>query len=113
MITKTTGYQVGDNDKIHATVEEAQVSEVSRIFGECNGSGACESERIQEIASDLVHKYKQEIIDILTTGPKSKPKARAINGGKKTRKFKFQEGAYPVSSGNKIASADDGFVESK
>ncbi len=36
-------------------------------------------------AATIILKAKDRIQDILTTGPRRKPKARAINGGKKTR----------------------------
>lgn len=82
MITKTQSYSTTDGAIFH-TLELAQVHELGRILG--HGSSVqseCEAMGL------LLVKHKEEVIDILSTGPRSIPKARAINGGSKKRKPK-------------------------
>ena len=82
MITKTTGYQSTDG-VFHATIEEAQEAELICLFKDI---GAIEWP-IDEISRHIIER-SDAIIDILTMTPKSRPKARSINGAKKTRKPK-------------------------
>jgi hypothetical protein len=84
MIEKTTAYKVGD--KVFSTIVDAQIHEIEELFEKFpivdepvwNPHG---------IALRILEK-QDLILDILTMTPNSKPKARAINGGRKPRKTK-------------------------
>jgi len=76
MIEKTTAYRVAD--KHFATLEEAQAHELEVLIRAAN------SEEPQEVSRHLVA-AREKVIDILTTGPRSKVKNRKINGARKTR----------------------------
>lgn len=93
MIEKTTAYKVGD--QVFSTITDAQVHEIEVLFKDFpivdnpvwNPHGI--ALRILET--------QQVILDILTMTPSSKPKARAINGGRKPRKAKtVAEPAQPA-----------------
>lgn len=75
MIEKTTGYKVGD--AYFATLSDAQIHELCEVFGPEVPSD------VEQIASRALA-CKDRIINILTTGPRSHPKARKANGA--TRK---------------------------
>lgn len=87
MITRTPGFQVGD--KFFTTVEAAQTAAIEVVFSEADKKHDCQSPwMVDEIAHEIVSK-RDKIIDILTTTATSKPKARAIHGGKKVRAAKL------------------------
>lgn len=71
MIQFVNAFATNDG-KVHQTLEEAQIHELSEIAG-------------RDAATALV-KEKERVIDILTTTKTSRPKARKINGGRKARK---------------------------
>ena len=75
MITRTQSYQTSDG-KTFAELSEAQAHEINIVF-ESNLVGASE-----------IVRHSKQIVDILTTGPNSRPPARAVNGGRKPRKAK-------------------------
>ena len=75
MITRTQSYQTSDG-KTFAELSEAQAHEINIVF-ESNLVGASE-----------IVRHSKQIVDILTTGPNSRPSARAVNGGRKPRKAK-------------------------
>jgi len=78
MITRTQAYQVGD--KTFATLEEAQTYEMQSLLNNCSVSGSVGSAEFwKSTAEYLVVEQKDKVVDILTTGPRSKPKARKIN----------------------------------
>ena len=81
MIEKTQSYKVGE--KLCATLEEAQIESLIPLLAEAfpPQNNTLEAEKCAKL---LVQKSEQ-VIDILTTGPNSKPKARRINGGTKKR----------------------------
>ena len=83
MITKTQAYQVGD--KTFASLEEAQTHELSTSIEA--GTENVSTDQCKAVALHLVAN-KEKIIDILTTGPRSKPKARKINGAKRNKALK-------------------------
>jgi hypothetical protein len=70
MIEFKKAYVVGT--AVYATLEEAQESELQDIIG--------------DESAKRVMAVKDKVLDVLTTKPTSKPRARAVNGGKKTRK---------------------------
>lgn len=76
MITFTKSYKTPDG-QVHATLEEAQKHELEAVFN-------CFDKAI-DIAKTIIEN-KDLIVDILTTTPNSKPKARSVNGGRKNRK---------------------------
>lgn len=75
MITKTPGWSTQDGESF-LELKDAKEHAIAILFGE---------ENITPIG--IVEK-ESEILDILTTGPGSRPKARAIHGGRKPRKAK-------------------------
>ena len=78
MIEFTKSYKTGDG-LVFGSIEEAQAHEIANIFKKNPTSTA------EEIAN-VVLKNKTVLIDVLTTTPNSKPKARATHGGTKARK---------------------------
>lgn len=85
MITKTKSYQTEDGT-VHATLQEAQLHEVSVLIDKmfvADGPTLAKT----DVAKFLVAE-REKLVDILTTTEKSRPKTRAVNGGKRTRKPK-------------------------
>jgi hypothetical protein len=80
MIEKTTGFKVGET--VFATLEDAKTQELTLLLAEL--APECGT---AQVARALVENGPR-VLDILTTTPESRPKARAIHGGKKTRKLK-------------------------
>lgn len=81
MITKTAAYQTSDGTA-HLTIEAAQKHELITLI-----SDKTVPANNAEIA-EWLQANSAKLIDILTTKPSSKAKARSINGGTKTRKKK-------------------------
>jgi len=77
VITRTQAYQVGD--KTFATLEEAQTYEMQSLLNNCSVSGSVGSAEFWKSTAEFVVEQKDKVVDILTTGPRSKPKARKIN----------------------------------
>lgn len=77
MIEKTAAYKTSDGST-HLTLEQAQVHELDLLITE-----KC-SDRLEKLPSVLVQ-CSDRVIDILSTTPTSKPRARRINGGTKKR----------------------------
>jgi hypothetical protein len=88
MIQFTKSYKT-DDGKTFGTIEEAQEHEISVLLIpllQTNANGTAVHERTPNgIAKHLLNN-KTVLIDILTTTPNSKPKARSSHGGTKTRK---------------------------
>lgn len=78
MIEFTKSYRTGDG-QVFGSIEDAQVHEIETIFQKNPFTTAKE-------AASIVLKNKTILIDVLTTTPNSKPKARASHGGTKNRK---------------------------
>ena len=78
MIEFTKSYKTADG-QVFGSIEEAQTHEITRIFEKNPFTTAAE-------AAAIVLKNKTILIDILTTTPSSKPKARTTHGGTKNRK---------------------------
>ena len=83
MITRTQSYQTSDG-MTYAELADAQAHEIEILFAGNNPT-----------AVEIVSNSKQ-IIDILTTGPNSRPSARAVNGGRKPRKAKANQLPAPA-----------------
>lgn len=95
MITFSKSYKTSDN-QVFGSIEEAQLHEIETIiikFPLFENNSAT----VPEIAK-LIINNKDVIIDILTTTPNSKPKARAIHGGTKKRKTVITDAAVSVDS---------------
>jgi hypothetical protein len=77
MIEFTKSYKTADG-QVFGSIEDAQAHEIENIFTKNPFSTAKE-------AAAIVLKNKTVLIDVLTTTPNSKPKARATHGGTKQR----------------------------
>lgn len=95
MITFSRSYTVGD--QTFATLELAQQHElITLLKAECGQevpSVADDSTRnmiFARVAAVLVS-HKAKVLDMLTTKANSRPRGRAVNGGKKQRKAKDVE----------------------
>ena len=77
MIEKTSAYKASDG-QIYDTLPDCQKHEIQILWKE---DGA------EEVAI-WVMENAVKIVDVLTTTPSSKPKARKANGGTKVRKPK-------------------------
>ena len=88
MIEKILGYKVGQ--LFFPCIEEAQKHELEQIFNDTDL--ARPDARLHATGLDpawiagVILKHQERILDILTTTPTSKVKARKINGAKKIRK---------------------------
>ena len=78
MIEFTKSYKTADG-KTFGTIEEAQRNDLKLL-------GLTTLVKETENITDWIVCNKVAIVDILTTTPNSKPKARASHGGTKTRK---------------------------
>lgn len=70
-------------------IEEAQRHELAEIFLEGNKLEKAKPEDFEwtpDVIAKRILSQQDKIVDILTTTPKSKVKARKINGGTKRRK---------------------------
>lgn len=72
MITKTQAFKTAD-DKTFDTIELAQRHELATLLKLADDDGTIVT----------IMDQKDAVIDILTTTPRSKPKARKIHGGTK------------------------------
>jgi hypothetical protein len=79
MIVFTKSFKASD-DQVFGSIQEAQLHELEIVLASKNHTAA---ETVS--FSKLILDKKDIIVDILTTGPNSKPKARAIHGGTKKR----------------------------
>ena len=78
MIEFTKSYKTADG-LVFGTIEQAQLHEITAIFEKTPVTTA------KDIATAVL-KNQDILIDVLTTTPNSKPKARASHGGTKSRK---------------------------
>lgn len=93
MITFSRSYTVGD--QTFATLELAQQHEIITLLkAECGnqfpsiGEEGARSSAIFAVVASVIVAHKAKVLDILTTKPNSRPRARSINGAKRTRKAK-------------------------
>ena len=92
MIEYTKAYV--SNGLTFTTLEQAQAEEIRQLLPK----GIFTEEAVAQLVEVLVEKGEQ-IIDILTTNRKSRPRARRINGGRKTRKVSLE--TLPLICGTK------------
>ena len=81
MIEFTKSYKTADG-QVFGTIEEAQLHEIDGVLAKAQILPAKDSIQISQHILD----NKSVLIDILTTTPNSKPKARSSHGGTKSRK---------------------------
>lgn len=89
MITRTPSYECSDGN-VFVKLETAQGHELSLLFKDLAAP-------TPTTIADVLVKNAEKVIDVLTTTATSKSKARAINGGKKSRKPKQPEEAKPAT----------------
>ena len=82
MIEFTKSYKTADGE-VFGSIEDAQVHELCTLLGVA-----------KDISQSMVD-HKATVIDILTTTPNSKPKARSSHGGTKNRKKTVVTDANP------------------
>lgn len=99
MIEKTVGFKVGNS--VFETLGDAKVQELTVLLAEL--APECGT---AQVARQLVD-HQERVLDILTTTPESRPKARAIHGGRKPRKQKATAPA-PASQPETVTQADIG-----
>lgn len=80
-IAFTKAYVV-DGD-VYSSLMEAQVAGLAKLLPDKTAYS-------REECAEILVEQKDAVIDILTTTEKSRPRARRINGGRKTRKPKDQ-----------------------
>lgn len=84
MIEKTSAYKTSDNQPFY-DLASAQQHEIILLIAEVVSSGANDIDVSNRVAAMLVEKAPQ-VIDILTSGGKARPRARKINGAKRKAK---------------------------
>jgi hypothetical protein len=85
MIEFTKSYKTADG-QVFGTIEEAQLHAIGDIFEDPKNSQAPSLKGHGPEIATVILSNKGMLIDVLTTTPKSKPKARASHGGTKNRK---------------------------
>lgn len=96
MIDRVMAFKSSDG-QLWAKLDEMQIHEMALLLSGLSAEPATETggerglpgavdrfDKAKAQARDIL-RLKDRIIDVLTMSPKSKPKARAINGGTKTR----------------------------
>ena len=101
MIEFTKSYKTADG-QVFGAIEQAQIHELSVAFEKhpvLQATGL-PSEPLSDVIAKMVLENKDLVIDVLTTTPNSKPKARAIHGGtkKRTPKTVITDAATSVGS---------------
>ena len=86
MIQKTQSFQTSDGT-IHPTIEKAKERELLLLMNEADGLAKNDptNDGIKDVLIEHLIINQERVVDILTTKASSKPKARAINGGRKVR----------------------------
>lgn len=78
-ITKTTGY-ADSNGTVHCSLALAQKAELLMLLKTTDGSGRMpDGPGLDEMAADLIA-HKDDLLAILTTGPRTRAKARKAPG---------------------------------
>jgi len=80
MIQFTKSYKTTDG-QVFGSVEQAQLHELEALLQKVPGNNAASPASVAKHLLD----NKAVLIDVLTTNPNSKPKARSVNGGSKRR----------------------------
>lgn len=91
MITKTIGYAASDGI-VYAELDRAKKSELALLLAQAGHAPSA------EIADTLIT-YSDKIVDILTTGPKSRPSRRKVNGGRrKSKRHEAEQFRFPFTT---------------
>lgn len=102
MIEFTKSYKTTDG-RVFGTIEEAQTHEIEELLNKSitnrGGSESWSKMNLNDWATLLIES-KESLINILTTTPNSKPKARRVNGGTKKRKVVISDVVTPTSPTN-------------
>lgn len=77
--TKITAWQ-DSSGALHTCIEGWQQAEMLRLLKETDGSDRISEEVLTEQANDLIKSQSDELLSILTMGPRSKPRARKTPG---------------------------------
>lgn len=80
MITRAASFKTS-NDKVFETLADAQQEEIAVILSGDGNPG----ETLRTFCQKMVQNA-DKIVDVLSTTPTSKPRARRVNGGTKKRK---------------------------
>jgi len=108
MIEFTKSYKTADG-QVFGTIEDAQKHEIEEIFNNTRNSQTPSLAGHGEEIANVILVNKHLLIDVLTTTPNSKPKARSIHGGTKTRKKTVVTDAnISAATGVNVVSPDDG-----
>jgi|ERR1017187_2902675 hypothetical protein len=100
MIEFTKSYKTADG-QVFGSIEDAQAHEVTTILEKNPFTTAKEAARI-------ILENKTIFIDILTTTPNSKPKARTTHGGTKSRKKTvITDAATSATTGANVTDGTD------
>ena len=85
MITKTQSYSTADG-QIWPTIEAAQTHELSCLLANTEGP-------LPVGVAKLLVEQREKVLDILTTGPRSRPRGRKVNGASRKRTPKAEVAA--------------------
>ena len=90
MITKQKAlfYYVGD--EVFPSLEEAQKCDLKKLIDEKLDPATLEESSWKDTVASWLIKNSVAIVDILTTNPRSRSKARKANGAKRAKKAKAQ-----------------------
>lgn len=91
MIEPTFGFKDSDGT-LHATVEGAQISEITKILAiDSLTNGVV---KLSDAASRIVEN-KEQILDLFTTNANSRPGRRSVNGAKRKPRKPKTDAAQP------------------
>lgn len=99
MITKIQGYQ-SSNKTFHASLESAQMHDLYPLLSQAHTeAGLSASDAQFTVFVENVFAKREQIIDILTTTPTSKPRLRKVNGAtRKPRKHIAAQNTLPLDT---------------
>ena len=97
MIKRTQSYQTSDG-AVHGTLEEAQRHELHAIVEEQVKLMADGSSDLSDALTRHLLANATLIIDILTTGPRSRPTRRLANGAKPPTRRKASKAEFPTET---------------
>lgn len=92
MIEFTKAFK-SSNGKVHTSLSDAQKSDLVEILLGFQLPQSDAAEQNAKDTAEIIVEHAEQIVDILTTTPTSKPRARKINGGSKKRQPKTQAAA--------------------
>jgi hypothetical protein len=77
--TKITAWQ-DSSGVLHASIESWRVAEVRGVLSVTDGSGGIPNDMLDKLAADLATTQAEALLAILTTGPRTRAKARKAAG---------------------------------